>query len=925
MTQHPVALAIALALSVAVALPGCDSTANLTEQEHIQRAKDFEDKGNLKASIVELKNAIQKNPDSPQARLLIGQIYLKAGMGAEAEKELSQAAKLGVNPETIKPQLGKALLLMGEYKRLLDEVQASEQTSKANLARVLQLRADALFGLGMIKEACGLFQQSLDTTADNPPTLWGLAQCAVVERDMTKARKWLDAALKIKDEQPRTWMFIGDWEQLNRNPRGALSAYTSALKSEPGNIDALWARARLNLKLGQLKPAQIDIDKIHELAPQSLAAKYLQASLSFKEKKYAEARDALQASLEINRDYLPALLLGASIEFALGNLETAESHIRHVLQAAPSNINALQWLAVIQLNQGRPDDAEKTIAPIDLEKTKNVSIYVISGEIAQAKKEFAKAAAYFEKAAELSPTNAAIRTELGVSRLVQGETRAIADLQAASSMEGAGLKADNIIILNQLNQKQFDAALASIAALEKKQPQSPLTWNYRGTAYLGKKETTKARDSFNQALKLDLNFFPAAVNLAQLDLVDGKAKDARAHFENIIKADPSHLQAMLALADFNLFEKDEAGYMNWLNKAVKAHPQAMLPRIAMTRFLLHKGEKNKALDVAREAVNTNPDNPLALKLLGETQLNVGDKANAIITFTTLVKKSNQSLDAYLLLANAQIANKKFNDARVNLGKALQINPNYLQSQEALLRLEMIEDKPEAALKIARQIQLQEPQSPLGFEREADVHYALKHLPQAIKAYEQALTKGSGVAVLIKLHRVRSAAGDTKAAEQHLVEWIKQHPTDLAARTYAAEVYMLSNRNREAISQYEVLLKSSPNNVSALNNLASLYQYEKDSRAAVTAERALKIEPENPRVQDTLGWILVEQGQLPRGLELLRKAATSTPRDATVRYHYGVALARSGKKPEARKELEAAIANGQRHPDLEEARALLKSL
>ncbi|MBV5324209.1 MAG: tetratricopeptide repeat protein, partial [Rhodospirillaceae bacterium] len=81
-------LALALALAASVALYGCDRVSGLTEQEHIQRAKDFEDKGQLKGSIVELKNAIQKNPDSPQARLLLGQVYLKVGMGAEAEKEL---------------------------------------------------------------------------------------------------------------------------------------------------------------------------------------------------------------------------------------------------------------------------------------------------------------------------------------------------------------------------------------------------------------------------------------------------------------------------------------------------------------------------------------------------------------------------------------------------------------------------------------------------------------------------------------------------------------------------------------------------------------------------------------------------------------------------------------------------------------------
>src|SRR4030065_1192158 len=95
MTQHNARLTTLLILALSSPLGGCDATARLTEQEHIQRAKDFEDKGNLKGSIIELKNAIQKNPDSPQARLLLGQVYLKAGFGAEAEKELTRAEKPG--------------------------------------------------------------------------------------------------------------------------------------------------------------------------------------------------------------------------------------------------------------------------------------------------------------------------------------------------------------------------------------------------------------------------------------------------------------------------------------------------------------------------------------------------------------------------------------------------------------------------------------------------------------------------------------------------------------------------------------------------------------------------------------------------------------------------------------------------------------
>ena len=197
----------------------------------------------------------------------------------------------------------------------------------------------------------------------------------------------------------------------------------------------------------------------------------------------------------------------------------------------------------------------------------DAGVLIVAGEIALAKKDFAQASAYFEQAAQRNPDSAAIRTELGISRLAQGDSRAMADLQTAAAMEGAGSRADTFIILNQLQHKQFDAALASIAALEKKQGANPLTWNYRGASYLGKQDTVHARDSFEQALKLDPKFFPAAANLAQLDLQDNQPAAARQRFEGILKADPRHLNAMLALADLGLRNHDEKTYVSWLEKA----------------------------------------------------------------------------------------------------------------------------------------------------------------------------------------------------------------------------------------------------------------------------------------------------------------------------------------------------------------------
>ena len=77
--------------------------------------------------------------------------------------------------------------------------------------------------------------------------------------------------------------------------------------------------------------------------------------------------------------------------------------------------------------------------------------------------------------------------------------------------------------------------------------------------------------------------------------------------------------------------------------------------------------------------------------------------------------------------------------------------------------------------------------------------------------------------------------------------------------------------------------------------------------------------------DTLGWMLVEQGNVERGLPLLQKAVAGAPGAPELRYHLAVGLNKSGDKKAARKELETLLALNRPFPQLEDARALLKTL
>lgn len=925
MIKKPVTLAFSLALLLTLSLPGCGRHNNLSEQEHIQRAKDFEDKGDLKGGIIELKNAIQKNPSNAQARLLLGQIYLKAELGAEAEKELTQAEKLGVSRESIQPALGEALLLMGEYKRVLDEIQPGGQTSNINLARIYQIRGEAHFKQGKLKEACNLFQQSLDANAELPPTYWGLAQCAIADRDMAKAKNWLDVALKIKDRQAKTWVLIGDWERLSKNSPGALTAYTNALKLDSNNLEALQNRATLSMALSQSEKASQDIEHIGKIAPKSLKAHYLRALFSFHQKKFPEARDALHEVFKITSDHMPSVLLAGTTAYALGSYQQAESYFNRFLARFPSHVFARKMMAATQIKLNVPDKALETLAPLILVTSSDAQALALASDAYRSKNEHAKAAVLLERAALIDPKNASIQTQLGITHLTTGDSLlAITNLETAASLEGNQYRAESLLALTYLNRREYDKALAAIDAMEKKLHRSAITHNMRGNAYLGKNDLVNARRSFEQALKIDQGFLPSATSLAQLDLRDKKPEMARKRFDLILEKDKNNLQAMMALAGLASIQKQEPLYVEWLIKAAKIHPEAMPPRTALARYYLAKKDYKKALSITTEAVQANPDKAEALILLGNTQLAADDKTGAIATFTKLTQKIDSSPEAFLRLALAQITNKNLKQARVNLQKALQIKADHVPTQENLIRLEMTENKPEAALQVAREIQAQQPKSPLGYDREGDLQLAENHLPEAVKAYQKALEKGAGSAGFIKLFRAQ-AISNGKVAEQRLIDWLKQHPKDTAVRAYAAEYFMGNGQNKEAITQYQEINRQTPNKVILLNNLANLYLSEKDGRALATAEQAIKLAPDHPMVQDTYGWALVQLGQAPRGLEWLNKAVTTLPKNASVRYHHAAALAYTGNKTLARKELEKLLTDTPKFAEIEAAKALLKSL
>ncbi len=905
------------------ALAACE--AHYTAEEHLRRAQEAEAKGDLQASLIELKNAAQKDPQNAQARLQLARHYIKAGQGADAEKEIKRARELGMDWEALKPLHADALLLQGEYQRVLDEVSVVIATGRAERARILRAQGDARLGLGQVEQGCTLYQEALKLDPEVVEVYWGLAKCALNDNKPAEARAQIKAAIRVDPNNAGSWLSLGDLERLSNNAEAAIQAYTTALKHDPKSLSARLARAQLYALTGKLKEAGEDLDQLRQQAPNYYGTHFLAGLLHYTGGKSDLALEAIQRALKANPRHAPSSLLQAYVLYERKSYENAAKRLGLFLQDFPGHLEARKLLAATYIHLNQPERALEVLQPYLASGQVDTQVLALAGEARLRQDDPAAASQYFAQAAGQAPASGALTARMGLALLSAGElSKGLQTLDRARRSQDDPTP-DITLAYYYLAERQYDQALAILSALEKKLPDSPGTHNLKGMAYVGLNDLTRARLSFERALTLKPDLISATIRLAAIDIKENKLEQARGRYEGILKVDKANIPAMVGMAELAALQKREGEFVTWLERAVKANPAALVPRAFLANYHLAKAEPQKALVHAREAVNGNPQSPEALALLARIQLMSGDKANAVATATRRVGLMPSSADAHYQLAQAQAAVGDEKAVRASLQKALELDPNHIEARAALSRLEVRTGRATEAVRQAREIQNRASGSALGFALEGDAHWASRRPAEAAAAYLKALERGREGGLVIKAHRSLMRSGQTAKADELLVGWLKEQPRDHRARVYLAESYLQRGQRREAVQEYESLLSAQPDDVLALNNLALLYHQQGDRRALGLAERAHRLQPSNPLSADTLGWILIHLGQTERGLKLLEQAHAADTQHPEVRYHYAFALHRAGKTAQARQVL-APLEKAKLPAELQEAvRQLIRQL
>ena len=409
-------------------------------------------------------------------------------------------------------------------------------------------------------------------------------------------------------------------------------------------------------------------------------------------------------------------------------------------------------------------------------------------------------------------------------------------------------------------------------------------------------------------------------------MADKKPADARKRFESLLAQNPKDGQALMSLAQLASLsgaEKNEVSRL--LSNAIEANPQDVAPRLQLIDQFLKSNDIKQALTASQDAMTKLPNSPEILGALGRVQQLSGNLNQAIATYSKLIALQPASPQPHIRLAEAHVANKNIAAAEQSLRKALEIQPDVLDAQRALIILALQGKRYQDATNVARSIQKQRPNDVLGFRLEGDVALAQNNWDAAVAAYRSGLQKASSAELATKLHTAMVASGKIVDSDKFAAAWMKQHPGDSTFLVYLGDLGILRKDYVAARKYYLELLNVQPDNTSALNNVAWVMGQLHQDGAIVYAEKANRLAPDQPALMDTLAMLLAEKNEYGRSIELLNKALKIQPANAKHRLNLARIYVSAGDKVRARTELEMLSQLGDKFAGQPEVSTLLKGL
>ncbi|MEZ4600267.1 MAG: PEP-CTERM system TPR-repeat protein PrsT [Syntrophotaleaceae bacterium] len=870
---------------LAFCLFGCERK---TKEQLFQEGIEQKDNQNLKGAVVLFKSALEKDPNFFEARHQLGLVYFASGNYAQAEKELEKVLLQAPGNSKVLQHLADLYLAMD---RVEEAISIAERLAKeqGETAENLALLGKTHFKKGDLKKAEDYLKKAFELDPDQLRVRNSLASIKANRGLLDEARSLLRETMTRYPKDVEAYYLLMQIEARAGNVDEALAEGQRILQIAPREIRAPYLMGILELSRGDVEAARQVADDLLKRQPQDPSVIRLYGLVLFAQEKYQEAVEQLQQALQRSADPAGRYFLGLAY-YHLEQFELALNQFQAVLDTIPTHTQSRLMAGMTLHRQGRFEDSRHVIEKLLKIDPDNAHAHEVLGSVLIAQGDFDQGMSELDKAIELAPDLVQPRLKKGLFNLSQGHFgQAEAPLEEALRIAPDFMNSRLLLVVSYMKQQNFAQAIQRLREGLQGKPEDAVLHNYMAAAYWGQGKSEAAIAELKMAKELKPDYFAPYFNMAGFYLSKGDSGGAAAEYREILKTAPDNLRALLSLASIEEVRGDRKSAENLLDRARATG--AVEGFLASAAYFRNKGQKDKTLEYLQEGLQRHPGHPALLELQGAELLKQGRNEEGLKVFRTLAEE------------------------RPEIGIPLLIQGLIETGKQA------------EAEKIAQREVDYKPEEPAGYLLLGKIYQQGGDSIRQEKVLKNGLERVKNeIPLNIRLAELYAGQQKFGQAVTILEGLLRRHPDNVSAIFLLASLHDQIGDKRKAKELYQEVIGKKADHIPALNNLAYLFadNYGNLDEALRLAAQAFQLNPGDPGIMDTLGYVLLRLGRHAEALPYLKNAVAKLPEQPDVLLHLAQAYSGAGKTDQAEEALQQVVSMP--YPvQAEQAKKMLKDL
>ncbi len=626
------------------------------------------------------------------------------------------------------------------------------------------------------------------------------------------------------------------------NANGAIVFFKNALDKDSKNFELRFDLAKAYLKAGKIAQAETELKKSLLQQPSNKEVLFMAAQLNTDSRKPEKALEYLQSIETEHGATADTRELSAINYIFLRKFIEAEQAYNDAIALDPKNSSFKVSLARLNLAQGRPEEAKKSLDTILQEDQNNTEALQLRASLAMQEKDSTLAQSLYKRLITLLPKDVSPSFSLGSLLVSQGKTKE-AEVVLESMRKNFKANAQEHMLAGMIayqnkqipeantffqqsvdmapsidgflrlavtlhQMKNSESALSNLRRILDVAPTHGSALMLTGQILFEQKRYEEAEREIKRFVE---NYSRSAEGFNLLGTIQnalGKEDDALVSLEKALELNPKMSQATMNRTNILLAQNHEVEAVKELEKSIRANSESVSARTALFNFYMGKHDYAKASQVVEEGLAEQPDHPLLLTLK----------------------------------AGLQLSEKKNEEAIETLKRAYAIEPKFLPASQLLLNIYMTSNRTQEALDMCNAYLEHDPENVSFLVTSAMLLDSLKQTEQATKRLEKANALGSPRA-LESLVRRAMQAKDLVKAEKYLTDTLAAAPS-VQVRGMLVSFYMQQKNVEKALAIYNTPeLKDS---LEALLGTFRIYTTEKNTEQALaTAEKIIQLHPNAP--------------------------------------------------------------------------------